>query len=868
MDRGLYSINMSRRPGAADSTDSQHTFGHNLLTEESIKLLADQASHWAVILKFENNEEVPQHILFPKDGLINVFAQGRICRHTLLAGFRTTRAPKRPVPACFFRTLDFLLQYVAAGNTYRAINDKEEAKGFPPAAWCRPPVVSAREDAEAMTAAATAGATPEALEHTPPTDPIRLFYACHSWCCIYQYQMSAISVRQTIGVSPAEMYHLYTEGMLSEYLPMMGLAEDAPQTIGYVPASAMLPLGALLYMHEHGRPYLPMTLNELREVRSYGLMSLAVRANARPMKLPAGLQAGVSPAAAAAAAAAVAAGNGGGAVSGSSGSRNVTRMESSISISGGGTSGRQGNGSGGGTARNAAAGGADSSGGNARSPSPEPDPILDDPSRWIMPQPFDVPTPAPASAATTAPSAAANGDTAAAATATATANHVASDGGNAAPTVPAAVGPAAMLPSSHFLQFNAGVQPFFETPPLRLFLGDRGQAGLTSNWWYVDSGTKEIKGPYSPETMLLSSITPCREMHDETLVCGTDADVRPPVLPPLTAFVPLGKLLHDISDGTYVLVTRAEIVSPLARSPLGNRIREPKPESPPPPPPPQQQQQPAALAPVSAPVVAMAAPVAVPVTRAAPNVTVASAMPVSLVVQAVAAPVRTSSLPSQPPFSLQPQPQAAPVLQPPQLQPQAAPVLQPPQLQPQAAPVLQPPQLQPQAAPVLQPPQLQPQATPVLQPPQLQPQATPVLQPPQLQPQATPVLQPPQLQPQATPVLQPPQPQHVLQQQQPQPVQHAAPIYPAPTAAAVHGPVRGLPLPLSQLLAARSRPVPVAAAAVPAYTLPGGAVYMPQYSQHAQYSGQTVFAQPVLGNVPLQRPAPAPALAPQQQPHH
>ncbi|GLI61412.1 hypothetical protein VaNZ11_003607 [Volvox africanus] len=790
--------------------DSQHTFGHNLLSEANIRLLADQASHWAIILKFDNDEEVPQHALFPKDGLINIFAQGRLCRHTLIAGFRTTRAPKRPVPASFFRTLDFLLEYVAAGNTYRAINDKEEAKGFPPAAWCRPPVVSAREDAEAMTAAAVAGAAPEALQHTPPTDPIRLFYASRSWCCIYNYQMSAISVRLTFGVSPAEMYHLYVEGMLSEYLLMMGLVEEAPPTNNYVPPSVMLPLGALLYMHEHGRPYLPMTFSELRDVRSNGLMSIAVRPHARPMKLPADLRAGVDPAAAAVAAAmepalvSAAARDGVRAVNGSGGTRSVTHMEPSAGTFAAGTDGRQAGGSGGTVAGQVStAGGADGSSRNGRSRSPEPDPILDDASRWIMPKPF------PAAAAPEAPSAA-SGDTAAAATAsttataTATANHGASDGGgNTASAVPAAVSPAAMLPSSHFLQYNAGVQPFFETPPLRLFLGDRGQAGLASNWWYVDSATQEVKGPYSPETMLLSSITPCREIHDETLVCGTDAEVRPPVLPPFAAFLPLGKLLHDISEGVYVLVTQAEIVSPLARSSLGNRIREPKPESPPPPPPPppppqqqqqqqqqtlsvtaapvviaapvpQQQQQPAALTP--APVVTATAPV----TRSAPHVT--SATPVPLLVQAVPAPVRASSLPSQPPPSLQSQPQAAPVLQPPQLHP---------------------------------------------------------------------VWQ-----------QQPPPPQ------QQQPVQHATAVY--STTTALHGPVRGLPLPLSQLLAARSRPVPMAAAAVPAYTLPGGVVYLPQYNHLTPYSGQAVFAQPVLGNVPLRQPAPATAstLAPAPQQHH
>ncbi|GFR51320.1 hypothetical protein Agub_g13685, partial [Astrephomene gubernaculifera] len=83
----------------------------------------------------------------------------------------------------------------------------------------------------------------------------------------------------------------------------------------------------------------------------------------------------------------------------------------------------------------------------------------------------------------------------------------------------------AALPPSPFLgDFNYGVQPAFETPPLRLFLGERGQAALCANWWYVDSESSTIRGPYSPEQMMLSYVAGCRELHEETLVCGTDAD--------------------------------------------------------------------------------------------------------------------------------------------------------------------------------------------------------------------------------------------------------------------------------------------------------------------------------------------------------
>ncbi|KXZ53119.1 hypothetical protein GPECTOR_7g1009 [Gonium pectorale] len=66
----------------------------------------------------------------------------------------------------------------------RPINDKEESKGFPPAGWCRPPVVTSPDDAPAVMQAALQGASPAVLELAPPTDPIRLFYAAKSWCYV------------------------------------------------------------------------------------------------------------------------------------------------------------------------------------------------------------------------------------------------------------------------------------------------------------------------------------------------------------------------------------------------------------------------------------------------------------------------------------------------------------------------------------------------------------------------------------------------------------------------------------------------------------------------------------------------------------
>ncbi len=34
----------------------EYTFGHNLLTVENVQKLAEQASHWAIVMKFDNNE--------------------------------------------------------------------------------------------------------------------------------------------------------------------------------------------------------------------------------------------------------------------------------------------------------------------------------------------------------------------------------------------------------------------------------------------------------------------------------------------------------------------------------------------------------------------------------------------------------------------------------------------------------------------------------------------------------------------------------------------------------------------------------------------------------------------------------------------
>ncbi|KAG2485214.1 hypothetical protein HYH03_016001 [Edaphochlamys debaryana] len=550
------------------------TFGHHLLTTEHVRALSQTADHWAIILHFESREEMPKHSFFRAAAMVDMFEQGKLCRATMMAGLRTSRCPSKEegVPSCFFRTLDFLLQFVAAGNNYRAVTDKEIAKGFPPAGWCRPPVVAAAEDSDVAQLAALEGPSgqPEALELAPMADPIRLFYAARSWAYIYSYHIAASTIRVQIGAPPQDLYHLWHSGQVSEYTLAVGLLDDAPPTNLWCPPCVMMPLGALLYMHGHGRPYLPVELRELKEIRANGIMACGTRKDARPLALPAGVfpyapepepkpyeQDDYEPQPERSSR------NGG--ASGSS-SRQMSRTTSSA-LGATASGGRGGNGGGGGDGNRQTS----NSGAASTAPLPLPppplelDPILDS-AKWIMPAPFDTPLPPPPP------------ETPA----------------EAAPAAAAAEAPA--LPPSPFLgELNFGVQSTFETPPVRLFLGERGDAGLRGNWYFVEGaaaaaeqggssgggGGGAVRGPYSPEQMLLSYVAGCRELHEETLVCGLDADVRPPAPPPRQAFQPLGSLLEAINAGNcYALVSATDLRSansPLAQTLLGNRTRAPRP---------------------------------------------------------------------------------------------------------------------------------------------------------------------------------------------------------------------------------------------------------------------------------------------------
>ncbi|KAG2430568.1 hypothetical protein HXX76_010087 [Chlamydomonas incerta] len=506
---------------------------------------------------FDNDPNAaPNQPLFRQQELINLFHQGKLSRCTLLAGFNTKRAPNRPISSCFFRTLDFLLQHLAAGNNYRAIIDKEEAKGYPPAGWLRPCTVASAEDAPAVLAAATADDPPEQLETFPANHSLRFFFSARSWCYINSFRTTTSSMRAVIGIQSDEMYQRYEDGEFSEWTLVLGLTDPAPPTNTWLPASVMVPLGALMYMHDYNRPYLPLSLEELREIKAEGVAALGPRSGAETLPLPPPVAAYYAAAAAPEPTPAHAedapppppppppAATGGGRAGG----------RAAASNSGGASS------AGAGPSAPPAAGGA----AGARAPSPPsggggppppPPPPEDDPllsrGNWIMPKPFDAPA--------TSPSPAPDSD----------------GGGGAAASADGAAAPAALQPSP-FLQadFAKGVHAAFETPPLRLFMGERAQAALCVNWWFQEPAEAggATRGPYSPEQMLLAYVAGCSELHEETLVCGTEADLRTP--PPAAAFSPLAQLLGAVTEGLhYTPVTRSELLSPLAQRLLGNRTR-------------------------------------------------------------------------------------------------------------------------------------------------------------------------------------------------------------------------------------------------------------------------------------------------------
>ena len=125
----------------------------------------------------------------------------------------------------------------------------------------------------------------------------------------------------------------------------------------------------------------------------------------------------------------------------------------------------------------------------------------------------------------------------------------------------------------------------------------------------------------------------------QTLVCGTEADLRTP--PPAAAFVPLVQLLPLINEGQhYVPLTRAELLNPLGQRLLGDRTRAtplPMPAGPA-----AAAQPPPALTPV---VVQQATPAAPPPQAAQPQPVMVASQPQPVLVTSQPQPVMVTAQP-------------------------------------------------------------------------------------------------------------------------------------------------------------------------------------------------------------------------------
>ncbi len=325
----------------------------------------------------------------------------------------------------------------------------------------------------------------------PPTDPVRFFYSARSWCLTWAFHVAASTIRVAVAIPAEQIYSQYVAGELSEYAMLVGLQEprSTVNTNIWVPPALMMPVGALLYMHRSGRPYLPVSLSDMRTMKASGVHAYMSRPHARPMPLPPHV---IEEFKLAAEMAALPPGMDAPAAPPSrqqaSGSRGAAGGSAGLSAQG---SRRTSNG---GTASSSTA--PTPRPGAAAPPPPvpeaEPDPILNS-ANWIMPAPFDTPLPKPADA----DDAAANGA-----------------------AEPVSLVAVSQLHPSLFFAYNEGVQNEFESPPFRLFLGHTGGIGLRASWWFVDPDSKEVRGPYSPEQMLLSYVAGCCEMLEEVRCIG------------------------------------------------------------------------------------------------------------------------------------------------------------------------------------------------------------------------------------------------------------------------------------------------------------------------------------------------------------
>ncbi|KAL6765317.1 hypothetical protein V8C86DRAFT_2457540 [Haematococcus lacustris] len=100
----------------------------------------------------------------------------------------------------------------------------------------------------------------------------------------------------------------------------------------------------------------------------------------------------------------------------------------------------------------------------------------------------------------------------------------------------------------------------FRTGLFRLFQGRKGEYALSSCWWYMDSASGPVYGPFSCEQMLLACFA--NGLRRSTWVCGTTHELAPPLAPKASQFKPLHELIQWCSresTASYTLITPKDV---------------------------------------------------------------------------------------------------------------------------------------------------------------------------------------------------------------------------------------------------------------------------------------------------------------------
>ncbi|GFH13009.1 uncharacterized protein HaLaN_08807 [Haematococcus lacustris] len=90
--------------------------------------------------------------------------------------------------------------------------------------------------------------------------------------------------------------------------------------------------------------------------------------------------------------------------------------------------------------------------------------------------------------------------------------------------------------------------------------GRKGEYALSSCWWYMDSASGPVYGPFSCEQMLLACFA--NGLRRSTWVCGTTHELAPPLAPKASQFKPLHELIQWCSresTASYTLITPKDV---------------------------------------------------------------------------------------------------------------------------------------------------------------------------------------------------------------------------------------------------------------------------------------------------------------------